>query len=318
MGAFLLRRLLIALVLMLGASTLVFILLHAVPGDPALIFLGDFATADQIAAVRRKMGLDRPLHEQYFEWLWGIVRFDLGESLAQNVPVSTLILARIPRTLEVAAVAIGLAVAAGIPLGIVSALNRGRFADVGTTASAMVSLSVPTYVSGTVLVLLFAVGLKWLPASGFVNFTENPIRHLQLLVLPCLTLASHLAASVVRMTRSSVLEVLNQDYVRTARAKGLTEGDVIRQHVLRNSLLPVMTIVGIQAGNLMGGTVIVETIFAWPGLSTLLFRGIETRDFPVVQGCVLVICGLFILFTLIVDILNGIVDPRIARSRSAP
>lgn len=313
MGAFLLRRLLIAVVLMLGAATLVFVLLHSVPGDPALIFLGDFATDEQIAAVRQKMGLDRPLVEQYVTWLWAVARFDLGMSLAQSLPVSTLILQRIPRTLEVAAVSILLSVVVGIPVGILSALHRGRAADVGLTAGAMVSLSVPAYVSGTVLVLLFAVGLNWLPASGFVNFTENPTRHLQLLVLPCVTLASHLAASIVRMTRSSVLEVLNQDYVRTARGKGLTEQGVLWRHVLRNSLLPIITIVGIQAGNLMGGTVIVETIFAWPGLSTLLFRGIETRDFPVVQGCVLVISGLFILFTLLVDILNGVVDPRIAR-----
>lgn len=313
MGRYLLRRLLLAIVLMLGASTLVFVLLHAVPGDPALIFLGDFGTEEQVAAVRRKMGLDRPLYEQYLTWLWDVARFDLGVSLAQNLPVSNLVLQRLPRTLEIAGLSILLAVVTGIPIGIATALRRGRFSDVGLTAGALVSLSVPTYVTGTVLVLLFAVSLQWLPASGFVNFNENPVRHLQLLVLPCVTLASHLAASIVRMTRSSVLEVVNQDYVRTARSKGASEQAVLWGHVMRNALLPITTIVGIQAGNLMGGTVIVEMIFAWPGLSTLLFRGIETRDFPVVQGCVLVISGLFILFTLIVDVVNGLIDPRIAR-----
>jgi peptide/nickel transport system permease protein len=194
-----------------------------------------------------------------------------------------------------------------------AALRRGRASDVGLTTSSLLTLSIPAYVSGTVLVLLFAVWLRWLPASGYVNLTDNPTRHLQLLILPCVTLASHLAASIARMTRSSVLEVIGQDYVRTARGKGLGETQVLRRHVLRNSLLPVTTIVGLQAGNLLGGTVIVEVIFAWPGLSTLLFRAIETRDFPVVQGCVLVISTLFILITLVVDIVNGAIDPRVAQ-----
>ena len=311
------RRLLVAVVLVLGAASLVFVMLHAVPGDPVRVFVGDFATEEQVAAIRTKMGLDRPLPVQYLEWLGGIVRGDLGQSLAMSIPVSRLILERLPRTLEVAGISILLGLLVGLPIGITAALRRGRPEDVGLTASSLVTLSIPAYVSGTVLVLIFAVWLRWLPASGFVSFSDNPVRHLQLLILPCVTLASHLAASIARMTRSSVLEVITQDYVRTARAKGLAERLVLLRHVLRNSLLPVTTIVGLQAGNLLGGTVIVEVIFAWPGLSTLMFRGIETRDFPVVQGCVLVISSLFIIITLLVDILNGALDPRVAQGEHA-
>jgi peptide/nickel transport system permease protein len=311
---YLVRRLLIAVVLVVGAATLVFILLHAVPGDPVRIFLGDFATESQMQAVRHQMGLDKPLLEQYLAWLVGVAHLDLGTSLAQNTPVTTMLLERLPRTLELTLVSIALALIVGIPLGIGAALHRGQPPDVLLTLGALASLSVPVYVSGTVLVLIFAVGLHWLPASGYVEFQQNPARHLSLLIAPSITLASHLAASLARMTRSSVLEVIAQDYVRTARGKGLAEAAVIVGHVLRNSLVPITTTVGVQAGNLLGGAVIVETIFAWPGLSSLMFRGIQTHDYPVVQGCVLLISTLFILFTLVMDMVNAMTDPRLARA----
>jgi peptide/nickel transport system permease protein len=314
---YLLRRLSIAAVLMVGAATLVFVLLHAVPGDPVRIFLGDFATEEQVQAVRNRMGLDRPLPEQYVLWLLGLARGDLGLSLAQNIPVTQLLFERLPRTLELAFLSILLALAVGLPFGLGAALKRGQLPDVLLMLGALGSLSVPVYVSGTVLVLVFAVLLRWLPASGYVAFEQDPVRHLSLLVAPCVTLASHLAASIARMTRSSVLEVLSQDYVRTARSKGLRERVLLTRHVLRNALVPVTTTVGVQAGNLLGGAVIVETIFAWPGLSSLLFRGIETHDYPLVQGCVLMISGLFIMFTLVVDMLNGVLDPRVGASRGA-
>ena len=314
---YLIRRLAIAIVLAIGAATLVFMLLHAVPGDPVRIFLGDFATEAQIQAVRHQMGLDRPILEQYIAWLLGVARGDLGRSLAQNAPVTTMLMQRLPRTLELTLVSILLALIVGIPLGIGAALNRGRAPDVLLTLGALGSLSVPVYVSGTVLVLIFAVGLHWLPASGYVEFQQNPARHLALLIAPAITLASHLAASLARMSRSSVLEVIGQDYVRTARGKGLAEAAVLVRHVLRNSLVPITTTVGVQAGNLLGGAVIVETIFAWPGLSSLMFRGIQTHDYPVVQGCVLLISALFILFTLVMDVVNAMTDPRLARPVAA-
>jgi peptide/nickel transport system permease protein len=310
---YLLRRLIIALALEVGAATLVFALLHAVPGDPVRIFLGDFASDAQMLAVRQKMGLDRPLPQQYFAWLIGVAHGDLGTSLAQNTAVSGMLLERLPRTLELTLASILLALLVGIPLGLGAALRRGQLPDVLLTLGALGSLSVPVYVSGTVLVLIFAVGLHWLPASGYVEFQQNPPRHLSLLIAPCITLASHLTASLARMTRSSALEVLGQDYVRTARGKGLPDAVVLFRHVLRNSLVPVTTTVGVQAGNLLGGAVIVETIFAWPGLSSLMFRGIETHDYPVVQGCVLLTSTLFILLTLIMDVVNVMIDPRLAR-----
>jgi peptide/nickel transport system permease protein len=263
------------------------------------------------------MGLDRPLPEQYFAWLIGIAHGDLGVSLTQNTSVAGLLLDRLPRTLELTLVSILLALVVGVPLGIGAALHRGRTPDVLLTLGALGSLSVPVYVSGTVLVLIFAVGLHWLPASGYVDFQQNPLRHLSLLIAPCVTLASHLAASLARMTRSSVLEVIGQDYVRTARGKGLAETAVLVRHVLRNSLVPVTTTVGVQAGNLLGGAVIVETIFAWPGLSSLMFRGIETHDYPLVQGSVLLISALFIVFTLIMDVVNAMTDPRLAHSATS-
>lgn len=312
MASYLLRRLFVGVVLVIGSASLVFVLLHAVSGDPVRVFLGEYASEEQIAAARHRLGLDRPLQVQYLSWLTDVARGDLGVSLSLNLPVRQLILERIPRTLELALTAITMALLIGIPIGVAAALRHGTAADVGLTMSSLVALSVPVYVSGTVFVLIFAVRMRVLPASGFVNFSEDPHRHVLLLIMPAFTLALYLAASIARMTRSAVLEVVNQDYVRTAHSKGLANHIVLTRHVLRNALIPIATIVGIQAGNLLGGAIIAEQIFAWPGLSSLIFQAIQTRDFPVVQGTVLVISGLFILFTLIVDVFNGIMDPRVA------
>jgi len=313
MGSYILRRIFIAIFLVIGAATLVFGLLRAVPGDPALVFLGEYAGPEQIEAVRHQMGLDKPLLAQYGSWLLGMARGDLGNSLVSQLPVSQLIVDTVLRSAELVVIGITLGLLIGIPIGIWSALHRAEAVDVGMTVGSLISLSTPSYVSGTVLVLLFAVHWQWLPSSGYVSLLDDPIEHLKLLILPSVTLGSHLAATIARFTRSSVLDVIHQDYVRTARAKGLHERQVIRRHVLRNSLLPITTIVGLQAGHLIGGLVIIETIFAWPGLATLLFTGINTQDYPVVQGCVVVICGLFIMINLAVDVLNGIIDPRVSQ-----
>lgn len=312
MTQYIIRRLLVVILLALGAVTLVFLLLHAVPGDPAANFLGDFATPAQVKAVRHQLGLDQPLPVQYFDYLKGVVHGDFGQSLSLTVPVSELLMQRLPRTLELVVISIFLGVLFGIPIGIISALHRGGAIDTGLSATTLTTLSIPTYVTGTVVVLIFAVRLHWLPASGYVSFSSDPIGHIKLLILPCLTLASVLTATVARFTRSSFLEVISEDFVRTARSKGIRERQVLIRHVLRNSLLPVTTIVGLQTGNLLSGTVIVEIIFAWPGISTLLFQGIGAHDYPLVQGCVFVISALFILINLFVDILNGFIDPRTA------
>lgn len=312
MGHYILRRALQAIVLAIGASTLTFILLHAVPGDPVRTILGEFATEEQVAALRHQIGLDRPIPEQYVVWLSNALRGNLGNSIAMNLPVSELILDRLPRTAELVALAIIFALSIGIPIGVISALNRGGTIDSGLTGLALLFLSVPSYVIGTLLVIVMGIQLRWLPASGYVPFADDPIGHVKLLILPVTTLTMPLAASIARFTRSSVLEVVSQDYVRTARGKGLPERQVIRGHVLRTSLLPVTTVVGLRAGQLLGSIIIVETIFTWPGLSSLLFQGINTKDYPVVQGCVIVTALLFLLINLFVDVINGLIDPRVA------
>jgi peptide/nickel transport system permease protein len=315
-GQYLLRRMLIAIALIIGSATMVFLLLQTIPGDPVRMFLGDFATEEQVVAVRHEMGLDRSLLAQYLDWLGGLPFGDLGTSLATDQPVLQVIGERLPRTMELVVVSIVLGLLIGIPAGVIAAYRRGSRVDTGVTIATLISLSVPSYVIGTLLVLVFSVQRRWLPSSGYAAIVDDPQRHIELLILPSITLGLVLAASIARMTRSSVLETMNLDYVRTARAKGLSESSVRKRHVIRTGLIPITTTVGIQAGNLLGGTIIVESIFAWPGLSTLLFRGIELRDFPVVQGCVLVISGLFILLTLLVDILNGVIDPRISAGAS--
>jgi peptide/nickel transport system permease protein len=312
MGQYILRRALQAIMLAIGASTLTFILLHAVPGDPVRTILGEFATDEQVEALRHQIGLDRPIPEQYVVWLGNAARGDLGNSIAMNLPVSELIADRLPRTAELVALAIVFALAIGIPIGVISALNRGGRIDSGLTGVALLFLSVPSYVIGTLLVIVMGIQLRWLPASGYVPFGDDPIGHLKLLILPVTTLTLPLSASIARFTRSSVLEVVSQDYVRTARSKGLLERQVIQGHVLRTSLLPVTTVVGLRAGQLLGSIIIVETIFTWPGLSSLLFQGINTKDYPVVQGCVIVTALLFLLINLFVDVVNGLIDPRVA------
>lgn len=301
-----------AIFLAVGASTLTFVLLHAVPGDPVRTILGEFATDEQVAALRQQIGLDRPLVEQYVTWITGAFRGDLGQSIATEVPVTQLILDRLPRTAELVALAITFGCVLGIPIGILSALNRGGVVDVGLTAGTLVFISVPSYVIGTLLVVVMGIQLRVLPASGFVSFSDDPWGHVRFLILPVVTLTLPLAASIARFTRSSVLEVVTQDYVRTARSKGLRERKVVQNHVLRTSLLPVTTVIGLRAGQLLGSIVIVETIFTWPGLSSLMFQGINNHDYPVVQGCVIVTAMLFLLINLFVDVLNGVIDPRVS------
>jgi peptide/nickel transport system permease protein len=313
MGSYILRRIIVAFFLVIGAATLVFALMRAVPGDPVVSFLGEYATSEQIEAVRHELGLDRPILVQYVNWLFQLVQGDFGQSLVSQLPVRQLILDTILRSAELVVIGILIGLAAGIPLGVVSALRRAQPTDIGITVGSLTGLSLPTYVSGTLLVLLLAVQWQWLPSSGYVSFLDDPIQHVKLLIMPSLTLGINLTATIARFTRASVLDVLHHDYVRTARSKGLHERHVVRRHVLRTSLLPVTTIVGLQAGHLIGGLIIIETIFAWPGLATLLFTGIHTQDYPVVQGCVVVICGLFILINLAVDVLNGIIDPRVSQ-----
>ncbi|HLJ58206.1 MAG TPA: ABC transporter permease [bacterium] len=310
------RRIVTAVILLWVVVTLVFAFLHLLPGDPVFIILGSESGAqapspEQVTAVRHALGLDRPVPVQYGLWLGRLARFDLGTSLYDSTSVTVDILARLPTSLQLIAVAVALAVAAGVLLGITAARRRGTWIDVVLSVVLAGGLSIPVFVIGTLAVLVFGVELRWVPIGGFVPFTRDPAAYLRQLALPATTLAFSLLGVVGRITRGSVLEVMHQDYVRTARAKGAGEVRVLVRHVLRTALIPIVTVVGVQFGILIGGTVLVEYIFNWPGISTLLFTAIQRRDYPTVQGIVLVTSALFILINLIVDLSYAVLDPRI-------
>ena len=312
MLAYTLRRLLQAAALILVVATLVAAFIHIIPGDPVYVILGETnVTPERVAAVRHELGLDRSIPRQYLSWLGDIARGDFGSSLTSRRPIGTDLAARIPRTLELIVVATVLSVGVGIPLGVIAATNRNRVADLFVSTLALVGVSAPVFVVGTLLLLIFGVWLGIVPATGYVPFGEDPLGHLHHLILPGVTLAILETAIVLRMTRSSLLEVLAEDYVRTARAKGLNSRIVLYGHALRNALIPVLTIIGVQIGSSLGGTVLVELIFNWPGLSSYLVTGINQRDYPVVQAVVLVIATLFILLNLVTDLAYAIIDPRI-------
>ena len=313
MSRYLIQRLVLAALQVWLVGTLVFSLLHILPGDPVLVILGSERTPDPevLEAVRARLGLDKPLGEQYVNWLADLVQGDLGLSLSNDQPVWDRISARLPRTLELVIGAMLLASTIGVFLGVTAALNWNTPRDSLVNIISAVGMSVPVYVVGTLLVLFFAVQLRWLPNAGYVSAQEDFGEFLRRLTLPMITLSLAPMAIITRTTRSSLLEVRFSDYVRTAYAKGLRSQTVVIRHMLRNAFIPVVTIIGIQMGALLGGTVIVEFIFNWPGLSTLLITSIQRRDYPVVQGIVLVIATLFILINLLVDLLYSWLDPRI-------
>ncbi len=312
MGGYLIRRFAAALVLALAVSTVVFLLLRLVPGDVVTVMLGESdPSPEKVAALRHQLGLDRPLIVQYASWVGRAVQGDFGSAFLSGRRISTDLAARIPRSVELAGVALLLAVLVGIPLGALSARRPGGALDLLVGGVAVLGLTLPSFVIGMLFVLLFGLVLHWFPATGFVDFGADRVGHLRHLVLPAVTLALTIVPVVMRMTRASMLDTLHQDYVRTARSKGLAERTVIGKHVLRNSLIPVITVIGLQAGTLLGRVVLVEYIFNWPGLSSLLLTGVNQRDYPLVQAVVLVIALAFVLINLLVDLGYGLVDPRI-------
>jgi len=312
--AYVLRRVGLALVLVWVVATIVFMAIHLVPGDPAELLMstgGAVPDPVAVAELREKLGLNRPLGEQYAQFLSGLVRGDLGNSLVDDYPVVDEIALRLPRTLELIAAGAGLAILIGVPAGTWAALNRGGGFDRGASAVAAFVLAVPVFVVGTLLILLLAQTLRVMPAGGYVPFARAPGQHLLLLTLPAVAIAKGLTAVLFRMTRSSVLDVVGQDHVRTAKAKGLAPTRVVMKHILRNALSPVLTVLGLHMGALLGGTVLVEYVFNWPGLSTPLLRAVESRDYPMVVGIVLVVSTLFLLINLVTDLLRAALDPRI-------
>ena len=303
MLSYIARRLVLTLPVLFGVATLVFSLIHLVPGDPAQAMLGDGASPEDIAQLRTRLGLDKPLTEQYGRYLEGLVRGDLGTSLRTQQPVTAQIAERLPATAELASAAMLVAVALALPLGLVAAVWRGTWVDQGAMALALVGISVPGFWLGPLLALIFAVELGWLPVSG-----RGTLAHL---VLPAITLGSALAAILARMTRASVLEELREQYVVAARARGASRVRAVVVHALRNSLIPVVTILGLQLGAVLTGSIITETIFSWPGVGRLLIQSINFRDYPMVQGCILLIAVTYVTMNLITDLLYGWLDPRI-------
>ena len=303
MARYLLRRLLLLLPVAWGVSTLVFLLIHLTPGDPVEVMLGETALPAAKEALRHSLRLDQPLPEQYLQFLQGLVTGDLGTSLFSREPVLTRILKALPATIELAVAGLAIALIIALPLGILAAVRRDTGLDHGSRFVALLGVSIPNFVLGPLLILAFAIQLDWLPVSGRGGFSH--------LVLPALTLGMALAGILSRMVRASLLEVLGQDYIRAARAKGLSERQVILRHSLMAALIPVITILGLQFGALLAGTIITETIFAWPGLGRLTLEAIHARDYPLVQGCVLVISFGYVIVNAMTDMVYAYVDPRI-------
>jgi peptide/nickel transport system permease protein len=303
MLSFLARRLVLTLVVLLGVATLVFSLIHLVPGDPAQAMLGEGAAPEDIAQLRARLGLDRPLIEQYAAYMRGLAQGDLGVSLRTQQPVTQQIAERVPATAELAGAAMLVAVALALPLGVIAAVWRGTWVDQSAMALALAGISVPGFWLGPLLALVFAVELGWLPVSG-----RGTAAHL---VLPAVTLGAALAAILARMTRASVLEELREQYVVAARARGASRARAVLVHALRNSLIPVVTILGLQLGAVLTGSIITETIFSWPGVGRLLIQSINFRDYPMVQGCILLIAVTYVAVNLVTDLAYGFADPRI-------
>ena len=313
MRSYLARRLLLLVPVLVGVSVVVFLVLHLSPGDPAEIMLGSQATQEDLARLRRELGLTEPLHVQYLHWVAHVARGDLGRSLWMKRPVLDEVLNRYKATLVLTASGLLLSTLGGLALGVASAVRPHSFLDRASAVTSLFGASMPVFWLGIVLMVVFSLWLGWLPASGmWAPYGEGGLRDLLAhLVLPAVTLAAASLTIIARLTRSAMLEILSQDYIRTARAKGLVEQRVVFRHGLKNALIPIVTVVGVQAGYLLGGAVLTETVFAWPGVGLLMVQGILARDFPLVQGCVLVIALTFVLINLAVDLLYAWLDPRI-------
>jgi len=308
-GLLVLRRLVATLGVVLSVAVLVFLLIHLIPGDPVDVMLGESAQAADRAALRQAMGLDLPVPVQLINYLDGLARLDLGRSLYSQRPIIELLAERLPATLELTAVSLAFTLALALPLGLLAAARRDSAWDHGAMSFSLIGVSIPHFWLGPLLIMVFSLWLGWLPVSG----REGP----GAVILPALTLGTAMSAILARMIRSSVLEVLNEDYIRTAYAKGLSRRQVVLRHALPNALLPVITILGLQLGGLLAGAVITETVFSWPGIGLLTIEAIQTRDYPVVQACVLLISLTYVLVNSLTDLVYALIDPRI-RTGAAP
>lgn len=333
MGRYIAKRLINLIPVLLGITLLVFTFLHLIPGDPAVVMLGERATSEQLEALREQLGLNEPLPLQYLTFLANLLRLDFGTSIISGIPIIEEIKIRWPATFELSFVAMLVAVILGIPAGVLAAVRKNSWADNLSMSSSLLGVSMPVYWLGLLLIYLFSVNLNWLPPSGRMSIEAGlnfqPITGFYVLdallrldfkvlldvlvhlILPALTLGTIPLAILARITRSAMLEVLSQDYIRTARAKGIPERWVIFKHALKNALLPVVTIIGLQFGTLLGGAILTETIFSWPGIGLWIYEGILARDYPVVQGGVVFVSATFVLINLLVDVSYAFIDPRI-------
>lgn len=300
---YIIKRLLYTVPVLLGISLLLFFMLRMLPGDPAQVLAGQMASAEEVEMIRHQLGLDQPVMLQYIHFLNRLAHFDLGRSARTQNPVIQEIWARLPNTLVLAVLAISLACLLGIPAGVLSAVKPYSWLDYLMTSAALFGISMPVFWLGLMLVLIFSVTLHWLPAGGTGSW--------QHLILPSFTLAMFVVAFIARMTRSTMLEILSQDYTTTARSKGLTEKVVVIKHALKNAMIPIITVIGLQFGMLLGGAVLTETVFAWPGLGRLIVDSILARDYAVTQGAILIFGLLYVLVNLVVDLLYAVLDPRI-------
>ena len=298
------KRLAVMIPVIPGVTLIVYLIMSLAPGDPARTILGEQATEEQVNELREEMGLNDPIIVQYFRYIWNLLHGDLGRSYQSRIDVSTEIFSRFPNTIKLALAASLFSVILALPLGIIAAVKQNTFFDSFSMFVAIIGISCPTFWFGLILILVFAVNLKWFPVSGQVDNFRG-------MVLPALTLAFNSMAAMARVTRSSMLEVIRQDYIRTARAKGVSQRNVILQHAVPNAMIPTVTVIGLRIGGLLAGAVICETVFSWPGIGRLLVQSIQSRNTPVVLGCIIIFSICFSLVNLIVDILYAFIDPRI-------
>jgi peptide/nickel transport system permease protein len=311
MGAILVRRLGSAVPIMLIVSLITFGMIHLIPGDPAIAIAGLSATAEQIANIRHDLGLDQPVLTQLWRWYANLFQGDLGRSLLLGQPVTHVMLLRLPVTLALSAYALAITLAIGLTSGIVAALRQNTWIDQAMMVFAMLGISLPNFYLGLLMIILFAVDLGWLPTGGYVALADNPLGWLATSTMPAISLALLLAGLLARITRSTMLEVLRQDYIRTARAKGLSNARVVLKHALANALIPITTVVGIIVSLLISGSVVTETLFSIPGIGQLLTQAVLNRDYPMVQGGLLITTALLVLVNILVDVCYALLDPRV-------
>ncbi|MGG4496097.1 ABC transporter permease [Brevibacillus reuszeri] len=315
MASYVVRRLLSLIPVLLVVSIVVFLLIHLIPGDPAAVMLGAQATPEQLAQLQEKMGLNEPLASQFYHWIVHVLQGDMGQSLVSDKDVNTLISERMPATIALTVYALVISLILAIPLGIISAVKQNTVWDYSSMVVALVGISVPNFWAALLLIIVFSLHLGWFPSTGYVALLDNIWIHLKHLTLPALSLGFIQAGVVTRMTRSSMLDVLRQDYIRTIRAKGGTFWHVIFRHGLKNAMIPIITIIGLNFGLLLGGTVVVETIFSIPGIGSLVVNSVFNRDYPVIQGVILYIALIYVLINLVVDLLYAYFDPKIDYSK---